>query len=157
MNTKEIPSARIDDATIKKLGAKEYAAMVALEKAINESGLDAKLREMIKVRVSQINGCAYCLGYHIPEARAAGWSDNELHQLPAWRETPSFTKEERAVLEFAEHVTRISEHHVPAPVYNTLRESFTEDQIVHLTYAVMVINSWNRLMITFTVPPTEKK
>jgi alkylhydroperoxidase family enzyme len=77
--------------------------------------------------------------------------------LPAWRETPSFKPAERAVLDFAEHVTRISEHHVPAPVFNTLREWFTEEQIVRLTWAVIAINSWNRLMITFTVPPAEEK
>jgi AhpD family alkylhydroperoxidase len=149
--------ARIDSQTITKLGPKEYAAMYALEKAIKESGLDRKVVEMVKVRVSQINGCAFCLNMHAEGARAAGWTDRELHLLPAWRETPSFTPSERAVLDFAEHVTRISEHHVPAPVFNALRESFTEEQIVHLIWAVIVINSWNRLMITFTVPPAEEK
>ena len=149
--------ARIDSQTITKLAPKEYAALYALEKAIKESGLDRKLVEMVKVRVSQINGCAFCLNMHAVEARAAGWTDRELHLLPAWRETPSFTPSERAVLDFAEHVTRISEHHVPAPVFNALRESFTEEQIVHLTWAVIAINSWNRLMISFTVPPAEEK
>jgi AhpD family alkylhydroperoxidase len=149
--------ARIDSQTITKLGPKEYAAMYALEKAIKESDLDRKLVEMIKVRVSQINRCAFCLNMHTAEAREAGWTDRELHLLPAWRETTSFTPGERAVLDFAEHVTRIFEHHVPAPVFNALRESFTEEQILHLTWAVIAINSWNRLMITFTVPPAEKR
>jgi len=149
--------ARIDSQTITKLGPKEYAAMHPLEKAIKESGLDRKLIELIKVRVSQINGCAFCLNMHTAGARAAGWTDRELHLLPAWRETPSFTASERAVLDFAEHVTRISEQHVPAPVYNALRESFTEEQTLHLTWAVIAINSWNRLMITFAVPPAEEK
>jgi AhpD family alkylhydroperoxidase len=131
--------------------------MFALEKAIKESGLDRKLVEMVKVRVSQINGCAFCLNMHAQGARAAGWTDRELHLLAAWRETPSFTPAERAVLDFAEHVTRISEHHVPAAVFDALRESFTDEQVLHLTWTVIAINSWNRLMITFTVPPAEEK
>jgi AhpD family alkylhydroperoxidase len=131
--------------------------MYALEKALAESGLEPRLREMIKLRVSQINGCAFCLGLHVQKARAAGLTDREIHLLNAWRETPTFTLAERAALDFAEHVTLIPRHHVPAPVYDAVRESFTAEQIIQLTFVVMVINSWNRLMITFTVPPQEEQ
>jgi AhpD family alkylhydroperoxidase len=145
--------ARIPWETLQKLAPAEIGGLYAIEKALAESGLEARLREIIKVRASQINGCAYCLGFHVPKARAAGLTDNEIHLLNAWRETPSFTAVERAVIEFTEHVTRISELHAPAHVYEALQSFFTPEQIVKITCAVIVINSWNRLMITFTVPP----
>jgi AhpD family alkylhydroperoxidase len=148
-------SARQGYETLQKDGRTEMDALYAIEKALAESDLDPRLREIIKLRASQINGCAFCIGFHVPKARAVGLTDNEVHLLNAWRETPSFTPAERAVIEFTEHVTRISDHHVPAHVYEALQAFFTPEQIVKITFAVIVINSWNRLMITFTVPPPQ--
>jgi AhpD family alkylhydroperoxidase len=149
--------ARIPYDTLQKLASAEIDGLYAIEKALAGSGLKARLREIIKVRASQINGCAYCLGFHVPKARAAGLTDDEIHLLNAWRETPSFTAAERAVIEFTEHLTLVSEHHVPGYVYEALQPFFTPEQIVKITFAVIVINGWNRLMITFTVPPETGK
>jgi AhpD family alkylhydroperoxidase len=150
------PSPRIDFEQFQKLAPKEYAGMYTILKGIKDSGLNPKIMELINVRASQINGCAFCLGYHIKDAVAAGWTERELLLMNAWREVPSFTKEERVVLDYVEHVTRIYEKHVPEPVYHALSEFFSPEQIVHLTYAITVINSWNRLMIAFEVPPLGK-
>ena len=146
-------SARLDFETLQKFTPAEVSGLYAIEKALAESNLEPQLREIIKLRASQINGCAFCLAFHLPKARAAGLTDNDIHLLNAWRETPWFSPAERAVLEFTEHVTRISEHHVPVPVYEALQQFYTPEQFAKITFAVVVINSWNRLMITLEVPP----
>src|SRR6202140_2010551 len=119
-------------------------AMRGLEHYINQaSGLEPSLRELIKTRASQINGCAYCIDMHTKDARAAGETEQRLYALNAWRETPFFTDRERAALAWAESVTLVTEAHVPDEVYAEAREHFTEEELVNLTMAVVTINGWN--------------
>ena len=127
-------------------------AMRGLEHAINQSGLEPSLRELVKTRASQINGCAYCIDMHTKDARAAGETEQRLYALNAWRETPFFTDRERAALEWTEAVTLIGEGHVPDDVFFRVRQFFTEAELVALTFAVVAINGWNRLAISFRAP-----
>lgn len=129
------------------------AAMQNLEKAINQSGLEPSLRELVKTRASQINGCAFCIDMHTKDARAAGESEQRLYALNAWHETPFFTDRERAALEWTETVTLVSENHVPDEVFFRVRQFFTEAELVSLTFAVCSINAWNRLAIAFRAVP----
>ena len=132
-----------------------YAGMVGLQKATQESDLDAGLRELIKVRASQINGCAFCLDLHVHEARKIGISDDRLHLLNAWRDAPGFSEPERAALELTEAVTRIAEGGVPDALYEQVRRHYSQEQYAGLLAAITVINAWNRFMIGFgAVPPT---
>jgi len=114
--------------------------------------LDPKLFELVKTRASQINGCAYCIDMHTKDARAAGETEQRLYALNAWRETPFFTDRERAALEWTEAVTRVADTHVPDDVYARVSAIFTEPELVALTFGVIVINSWNRLSISFRPP-----
>lgn len=128
-------------------------AMLGLEKYMVASGLEHSLYELIKTRASQINGCAYCLDMHTKDARKAGETEQRLYALNAWRETPFYTERERAALEWTEALTLISENDVPDLLYNTVHKHFNEKEMVALTMAVIVINGWNRLAISFhTVP-----
>jgi AhpD family alkylhydroperoxidase len=130
-------------------------AMLALQNCVNESGLEHALLELIKLRASQINGCAYCIDMHSKEARAGGETEQRLYALDAWRETPFYSERERAALAWTEAVTLIGEGHVPEPVYVQARQQFSEQELVRLTLAVVAINGWNRLCIAFrTVPGT---
>ncbi|MEP6945570.1 MAG: carboxymuconolactone decarboxylase family protein [Acidobacteriota bacterium] len=128
-------------------------AMYKLEKFVKESGLEDSLLELIKTRVSQINGCAFCLDMHTKDARARGETEQRLYALNAWRETPFFTDRERAALAWAETVTLVAETHVPDSEYGSAREQFDEGELVNLTMAVIAINGWNRLAISFREPP----
>ena len=128
-------------------------AMLALQRHVNESGLEHSLLELVKMRASQINGCARCLDMHAKDARAAGETEQRLYLLDAWREAPFYTERERAALEWTEAVTKITEGHVPDAVYESVRAHFTEQELVHLTLAVVAINGWNRLNIAFRVEP----
>jgi len=123
-------------------------AMLTLSAATAE-GVDKTLFELIKIRASQINGCAYCTDMHTKEARAAGETEQRIYALSAWRETPFFTARERAALEWTEAVTLVSETHVPDDVYARVAQHFDEAELVALTFAVVVINSWNRLSVSF--------
>ena len=117
--------------------------------------IDHKLFELIKIRASQINGCAYCIDMHTKDARLAGETEQRIYALNAWHETPFFTDRERAALEWTEALTLISDTHAPDDVYARVAEQFTEDEIVGLTFAVININVWNRLALPFrTVPGT---
>ncbi|HEX7010356.1 MAG TPA: carboxymuconolactone decarboxylase family protein [Phycisphaeraceae bacterium] len=130
-------------------------AMRGLEAYVRQSGLEAGLLELIKLRASQINGCAYCIDMHTKDARARGESEQRLYALTAWRETPFYTDRERAALAWTEALTLIHEGHVPDEVYEQVREQFSEKELVDLTMAVVAINGWNRLAISFrTVPGT---
>ena len=111
--------------------------------------LDPKLFELVKIRASQINGCAYCLDMHTKDARAAGETEQRIYALSAWRETPFFTDRERAALEWTESLTRVADTHVPDDVYERASSLFTEAELVTLTFGVIVINSWNRLSVSF--------
>src|SRR3954468_3153799 len=118
-------------------------AMYGLEKFVRECGLEHPLLELIKTRVSQINGCAYCIDMHTIDARAAGETEQRLYALNAWRETPFYNDRERAALAWAEAVTLVSETHVPDDVYEATRQHFSEEEMVNLTLAVITINGWN--------------
>ena len=133
-----------------------YQAMLALETHIRKSSrLEPSLVELIKLRASQINGCAYCIDMHTKDARAEGETEQRLYALNAWRETPFFTDRERAALAWTEAVTLISQGHAPDEVYAEARERFTEEELVNLTMAIVAINSWNRLAIGFRAVPGE--
>lgn len=128
-------------------------AMRGLEAYVQKSGLEPSLVELIKTRVSQINGCGYCIDMHTKDARARGESEQRLYALSAWQETPFFTERERAALAWAEAVTEVANEHVPDEVYEIARQQFTEKELVDLTLAIIAINGWNRLAIAFRAVP----
>ncbi len=128
-------------------------AMLGLEKYVHGSGLEVKLYELVKTRASQINGCAYCLDMHTKDARRAGETEQRLYALPAWRETPFYTDRERAALEWTEALTLISTNHVSDELYAEVSKHFTEQELVALTMAIVAINGWNRLAISFRTEP----
>lgn len=131
--------------------------MLELEKYVHGSGLERPLYELVKTRASQINGCAYCIDMHTKDARAAGETEQRLYALSAWRETPFFSERERAALEWTEALTLISETDVPDALYEATRKHFDEKEMVALTMAIVAINGWNRLAISFrTVPGSYK-
>jgi AhpD family alkylhydroperoxidase len=127
-------------------------AMYGLEEPLRKSGLEPTLRELVKTRASQINGCAYCLDMHTKDARAHGESEQRLYALNAWRETPFYTGRERAALEWTEQLTLIAGRGVPDELYARVREHFSEEEIVNLTLAVVQINGYNRFAISFRPP-----
>jgi AhpD family alkylhydroperoxidase len=124
-------------------------AMLHLHEYLSKCALEASLLNLVYLRVSQINGCAYCLDMHWKDLRAAGESEQKLSMLDAWREAPGFTSREQAALAWAEAVTRVTEGHVPDDVYRQAREQFSETDLANLTLAVVSINGWNRLNIAF--------
>lgn len=125
------------------------AAMMALEKASAAVSLPLVLRELVKMRVSQINGCAYCLNMHAPEARAAGVSQQQLDVLAAWRESPAFDARERAALAWAEALTRLEATGAPDADYALVEQAFTPAERVELTLVITTINAWNRFAVGF--------
>jgi AhpD family alkylhydroperoxidase len=130
-----------------------YKAMLALGAYVRQSGLEPPLLDLVRLRASQINGCAYCIDMHSKDARARGESEQRLYALNAWRETPFYTDRERAALAWAEAVTQVANGHVPDEVYERTRQHFTEKELVDLSMAVVEINSWNRLAISFRAVP----
>jgi AhpD family alkylhydroperoxidase len=147
---REAMQARIDVA---RVGQDAYKAMLGLQAYVNASGLEQSLLELVKIRASQINACAFCLHMHTRDARKAGESQERLDVLAAWREAPLFTDRERAALAWTESVTRVADTHIPDDVYETARADFSEQELVDLTMAVVAINGWNRLLVAFRVPP----
>jgi AhpD family alkylhydroperoxidase len=129
-------------------------AMYGLQAAVNSSGLEPSLQELIKLRVSQVNGCAFCIDLHFREATAMGETPEPLYLLDAWREAPVYTPRERAALGWAEAVTLVSRTHVPDDVYAEARTHFKDTELVNLPLAVVAINGWNRFAIGFRAPPT---
>jgi AhpD family alkylhydroperoxidase len=142
--------ARIDYS---KASPAALKAMYALQVAVNTSGLEPSLQELVKLRVSQINGCAFCIDMHFREAKAKGEKEERLYLLDAWRESPVYTDRERAALAWAEAVTLVSQTHVPDEVFAEARKHFDESELVNLTLAVVAINGWNRFSISFRVMP----
>ena len=138
------------DAT-KYLGTGMGRAMLALSNEVG-SNLDRKIFELIEIRVSQMNGCAYCIDMHTKDARSHGETEQRIYALDAWREAPFFTERERAALDWAEAVTDVGATHVPDDVHARARAIFSESELVALTMGVIVINSWNRLSIAFRAP-----
>ncbi len=126
-------------------------AMMGLERYLNRCGLESTLLDLVKMRASQINGCAYCLDMHSKDARAAGESEQRLYVLNAWREAPVYTDRERAALAWTEALTLVSDTHVPDEVFNEARKHLSEEELVNLTLAVVAINGWNRFSIGFRV------
>lgn len=132
-------------------------AMYALEKYLAESGLEHSLIHLMKMRASQINGCAYCIDMHSKDARALGETEQRLYELDAWRETPFYTDRERAALAWTESLTLVSQTHVPDETYQFVSRHFSEKEIVDLSIVVGLINLWNRLAISArTLPGTYK-
>lgn len=140
---------------IQKVAPEAYRAMAALGSYVRNSGLEPKLVELVKVRASQINGCAFCIDMHTKDARAEGETEQRLYGLTAWHEMPFYSERERAALAWTEALTLISETHAPDDVYEEVRQHFSELEVVNLSMAIVTINSWNRLALGFrTVPGT---
>jgi len=136
-----------------KIAPEGYKAMSGLQAYVTGSGLEPLLLELVKIRASQINGCAFCIAMHTKDARKLGESDERMHLLNAWEEAPVFSPRERAALAWTEAVTLVTEGHVPDAVYEEARKHFSEKELVDLTYAVMAINAWNRLAIALRMQP----
>ena len=133
-----------------------YHAMLGLEAFIRKaSKLEPPLIELVKMRASQINGCAYCIDMHSKDARAEGESEQRLYALSAWRETSFFTERERTALAWTEAITLITDGHVPDAVYEEAKQRFSDEELVNLTMAAITINGWNRLAIAFRAVPGE--
>jgi AhpD family alkylhydroperoxidase len=129
---------------------RQYAAMFRLEQSIE---LDRRLSDLVKLRASQINGCAFCLDMHWKDARAAGESEERLYSLDTWRESPLYSERERAALELCEAMTLVAESHVPDAVWERARAAFDEEELAQLVFAITAINAWNRLNIATRVEP----
>jgi AhpD family alkylhydroperoxidase len=128
-------------------------SLYALEKYILTSGLDHHLIHLLKMRASQINGCAYCIDMHSKDARALGETEQRLYALDAWRETPFYTDKERAALAWTEAITMVSESHVPDEVFAEVKKHFSEKEIVDVTLVAGMINLWNRIAIPMRAVP----
>lgn len=138
-----------------KVGRGVYQAMIGLENYLHESGLEEPLLRLIKLRASQINGCAFCIDMHWKDLRSNGENEQRLYGLDAWQESPYYTDRERAALAWTEAVTNIQSGHAPDGVYEEAAKQFTEKELADLTLAIATINAWNRLIIAGrTVPGT---
>ncbi len=144
-------ATRLDLTDKAALGA--YRAMSQLEHYVRNSGLEASLLELMKIRASQLNGCAYCIDMHTKDARAAGESEQRIYLLSAWREAPFYSERERAALEWTEALTLIADNHVPDDFYERVAAHFSNEELVNLTLAVVTINGWNRIAISFRSEP----
>jgi AhpD family alkylhydroperoxidase len=122
---------------------------LTLSEQVEASGLEKNLLELVKIRASQINGCANCLNMHTYEARQAGETEQRIALLPAWREAPCYSDRERAALAWTEHMTLVAEKRAPEHVYQALAAQFSEEEQVKLTLMIIVINGWNRLAVGF--------
>ena len=140
-----------------KIAPEAVKAMQGLEKYVRQSGLEHSLIELVKLRASQINRCAFCIDMHYIDARASGESEQRLYSLNAWREAPFYTGRERAALAWTEAVTVLTDGFVPDEVYEHVRQHFTEAELVNLTMAVIAINGWNRLSVSFRSVPGNYK
>jgi len=119
----------------------------AATKELDRVGIDHRLRELLRIRASQLNGCAYCIDMHTKDARAIGESEQRLYALPAWRETPFFTARERAALAFTEQVTLVADTHVPSSAYDEVAAEFSGDEIAALLSLIITINAWNMIAV----------
>jgi AhpD family alkylhydroperoxidase len=130
-----------------------YKAMVGLEQALAKCGLENSLLELVRLRASQINGCAYCVNMHANDARQAGETEARLQTLSVWQETAYFTARERAALAWVECLTRLPERGAPQPEYEALQAHFEPQEVVNLTLAIATINAWNRFGVGFAMVP----
>lgn len=136
-----------------KVASDGYKAMAGLETYLHHCGLELSLIHLIKLRASQLNGCAYCIDMHWKDLRAIGETEQRLCGLDAWEESPYYTDRERAALAWTEAVTLVANHHVPDEVYEKVRPHFTEKELADLTLAIATINAWNRLAIAGRTVP----
>ena len=136
-----------------KVSPEGYKAMLGVHSYVQNSGLSLGLLELVKMRVSQLNGCAFCIAMHVPLARQHGITDTQLHLLAAWREAPVYSPKERAALAWAEALTHLTGGDVPDDVYTELRQHFSDKETGDLSFAIAEINAWNRLMICTRTPP----
>ena len=135
-----------------KTAPQGYHALVGVDLYVNDSSIEKPLLELVKLRASQINGCAYCIDMHWKDARAAGESEQRLYSLDAWREAPFYTDRERAALAWTEALTLISQTHAPDDVYAQVRAQFSEAETADLSLAIATINAWNRMSISMRAP-----
>ena len=142
--------ARFDASSVAIDG---YRAMLGLHNYVQRCGLEEALLELVKIRVSQINGCVYCVAMHIPLARKCGVSEERMHLLPVWREAPIYSPRERAALSWAEALNQLSNGAVTSAVYTEAKQQFSGNEIADLVYTVIEISGWNRLMIASRTPP----
>jgi AhpD family alkylhydroperoxidase len=147
MTTTQIP-VRLD---VEALAPVIYKAVSHLDHAatrqLDDADIDHRLRELVRIRASQLNGCAYCIDMHTKDARAVGETEQRLYALPAWQETPFFTPRERAALSFTETVTRLSETHVPDAAYEEVAAEFSPEEVGALLGLIVTINAWNALSV----------
>ena len=137
--------------------AETYQALLAMHQHLAKVFTDAKLRALVELRVSQINGCAFCLDMHSTEARHLGESQQRLDCVAAWREAPFFTERERTALAWAEALTCLAETRAPDEIYNEVKKHFSERELVDLTAVIGMINLWNRMSVGFRSEPKERK
>jgi AhpD family alkylhydroperoxidase len=137
----------------KYLASGGVKALMALQREVESSGLERPLIELVKIRASQLNGCAYCIDMHTKDARAAGETEQRLYLLDAWREAEHlYTDRERAALAWTEALTLVTEGHCPDPVYEQAHAQFSDAEMARLTLAIIAINGWNRLNVGFRTP-----
>ena len=136
-----------------EIGQGALKAMLGISAYLAKSPLEKKLQHLIEYRVSQINGCAYCLDMHSKDLRHEGETEQRIYMLPAWRETPLYTDRERAALAWAESITLLGEDRVSDEVFEQAREEFTDEELIDLTLVITTVNSWNRLNIAFRTTP----
>ena len=141
----------------KAIAPDAHNALRGLQNYVDGCGIEKPLLELIKVRASQINGCAFCIAMHTADAVKGGEIQARLHLLNAWRETELFTARERAALALTEAVTLVADTHVPDDVYEAAHQQFSDKEVVDLAYAIFAINAWNRLAITFRMQPPVAK
>ncbi len=142
---------RLDFAAADK---ETYRVMAAVETHIAKGTLDHLLKELVRLRASQINGCAFCLDMHVADARKAGESERRLATVSAWRETPFFSDKERAALEWTESLTLVADSRVPDAVWEAVRPHFSDAELIELTLLITSINSWNRFAVAFRKMPS---
>ena len=142
--------ARLDFFKTSPEGTK---AMIALEERASKGSIEKPLAELVRLRASQINGCAYCVDMHAADARKGGETDRRLATVSVWREAPFFTERERAALEWTESVTLLAQSHVPDEVWERVKPHFTDQEIADLTLLIIAINGWNRIAVTFRKLP----
>ena len=132
-----------------------FKALLGLEKALGESSLEKSLHELIKIRASQLNACAYCIDMHTRDALKLGETPRRIFALSAWRETPFFSDRERAALLWTETLTLLAEKGAPEDIYNEVAEQFNERELADLTFAIATINAWNRFGVGFAMQPAQ--
>lgn len=148
--TSTSPAPRLKDP---QASPAAWAGMMALQQAVNGLGLDPALYELVKLRASQINGCAYCIDMHFADGLARGERPERLYLLDAWEEAGVYSARERAALRWTEALTRLAGHAVPDDVYAAVRAEFSEAELLNLTLGIVAINGWNRFNVGFRVPP----